>query len=209
MWREVHKQHLEVQSDPISIHKRNKIFLCLSFWLSFHTLLVFHSFSCVYLYISVYDCVCGCDLVIVDGMITGPSVLLAPWRKHICSKSQSLHKHTPRLPLTRCIMSVLCPIDQMTITVEPWRRLQKVHLSLFGPRDASEIQTHKPVAQLQSHTEAPAHYPCKERGEWTTHKALTERHAVWGEIEMGKGREGRLRKRNGEQEEEDVGSWSN
>ncbi len=173
MWREVHKQHLEVlwcsqiQSAYINAtpNKRNlcQIFLFLSFFLSFY----FHSFALlspvffyVYIYIWVCGCVCGSDLVIVDRMITGLSVLLSPQRKHICSKSPSLHKHAPRLPLTRCIMSVLCPIDQMTITVEPWRRLQKVHLSLSGPGTLRDPNS-QTVAQLQSRTEAPAHYPCK------------------------------------------------
>lgn len=132
MWRDVHKQHLEVfgcsqiQSAYINA-KPNRgnlhlIVLCLCLFLSFITFLshyfsVFFLFMSVYIYIWMCDSVCGCDSVIVDRMITGLS--LSPQRKHICSKSHSLHKHAPRLSLTRCIMLVLCPIDQMTITVEP------------------------------------------------------------------------------------------
>lgn len=69
--------------------------LYLSLSLSFIAL---RSFFCVcVLCISLHACVtvCGCDTVIVDKMITGLRVLLSPQRKHICSKSNSLHKHTP------------------------------------------------------------------------------------------------------------------
>lgn len=148
-------------------------------------------------------CACGCDLVIVDDYRS--HCFLSLLRKHICSKSHSLRQHTPRLPLTRCIMSVLCPIDQMTAAVEPRRQLQKVHLSLLGPGTLRDSNS-QIVAQLQSHTEAPAHYPCKERGEWTTHKALTERHAEGEKLIEMRGKRGREGCGNGEREEEDVGS---
>lgn len=119
-------------------------------------------------------------------MITGLGVL-SPHRKHICSKSHSIRKQTPHLPLTRCIMSLLGPIDQMTITVEVDTESTSESLGP-GTHWDSNSQT---FTQLQSRTEAPAHYPCTERGEWTTHKALTETHAL-GErqIEM-RGREER------------------
>lgn len=129
--------------------------LFLSFSCFSHTLLVFHSpLICTFICgcaaaICVCVCVCGCDLVIVDDYRS--QCFLSPLRKHICSKSHSLRQHTPRLPLTRCIMSVLCPIDQMTAAVEPRRQLQKVHLSLFGPRDAPRSKLTDRHAATKSH----------------------------------------------------------
>lgn len=139
----------------------------------------------MYIYMWVCYCGCCCGSVIITGLI----VLLIPQRKH-CSKMHSLHKHTPYLHLTRYIMSARCPVAQITITLEPWRQLQKVHLRLLGPGTLWDPNS-QTVAQLQSHTGMSAHYTRTETGEWTTHKALTGRHAA-GEkqIEMG-GRRGR------------------
>lgn len=73
----------------------------------------------------------------------------------------------------------------------------------FGAPGRSHIQTHKPDAQLQSRLLIIL---AKSGGEWTTHKALTERHAAGRErqIEIGGEERGEA-----EEEEEDVGFWSN
>lgn len=54
----------------------------------------------------------------------------------------------------------------------------------FGPRDPPRSK----LTNRHTATKAPAHYPCTDRGERATHKALTERHAA-GEkqIEMEAG----------------------
>lgn len=109
MWREVHKQHLEVlwcsqiQSAYINVtpNKSNLyqmslylcIFLSVFYFISFTLYQCFLSpvFFHMYIYKCVFGCVCGGDSVIVDRMITGLSVL-SPQRKPICSKSQT---HSP------------------------------------------------------------------------------------------------------------------
>lgn len=119
-----------------------------------NTLLVWFCVLGVYIYMVAFasDCTFTFEW--------SPHSSLSPERTHLFKVTVA----PLPFPLTRCIMSVLCPIDQMTITAEP-RRRQKTHLSLLGPRTPRDPNS-QTVAQLQSRAEAPSHYPCtEERGE--------------------------------------------
>lgn len=161
MWRDVHKQHLEVfgcsqiQSAYINA-KPNRgnlhlIVLCLCLFLSFITFLshyfsVFFLFMCVYIYIWMCDSVCGCDSVIVDRMITGLS-LFSPEKTHLFKVTQSSQTRSP--PFSNKVYYV---------SAVPYRSddnhsgtMKAATSESFGPRDAPTSKLTNRCTATKSH----------------------------------------------------------
>lgn len=161
MCRKVHKQHLQLLRSNLHETPHKSLYpllfcFCIVpifYIFSSHSFTVFSDLSYLYIYMGLWlwVCVCGCDLVIVCiGWLRVSLFLFLP-REITFVQSHSFHKHTPRLPLTRYIMSVLRPKDQMTITVEPWGRLHTAHLSLSGPRDTGRYRLANRRTATKSH----------------------------------------------------------
>lgn len=149
-------------------NRRNlcQIFLCLSFFLSFlaHSISVSPVFLMCVSYM-VCDCVCCFDLVIVDRMIIGLTGLPSPQRKtHLFKVTKSSQTHS--LPSSNKVYYVRAvPYRSDDNHSGTMKAATEGTSESFGPPRCSEIQNSQTVAQLQSRTEASAHYPCKERGE--------------------------------------------
>ena len=84
-------------------------------------------------------------------MITGLSVPLSPQREHICSKSHSLHKHTPRLPSNKVDYVSAVPYRSDDNHGGTMKVATEGTSESFGPRDAPRSKLTSRRTATKSH----------------------------------------------------------